>query len=117
MINADRPREITLALDDVSDLFRERDFNPFTDDPNTIRSLAAMAQTPNLVAGLSKSTLHVVLPAEKISPDTEQRLQRAMQRYCVHMVADVRRRLAALRWVGLRTSVVGISFFALSLIA
>jgi hypothetical protein len=113
----DRPTEITLAVDDVSDLFREREFNPFTDDANTIRSIAGMAQLPHLVPELSKLTLHVLLPADKITPETQQVLQRAMQRYCAHMIADVRRRLAAMRWVGLRTSLIGVIFFGLSLAA
>lgn len=112
-----RSKEIVFTVDDVNDLFREREFNPFTDDVNAIRSIAGMAQLPHLVPELSNTQLHVLLPAHKITPETQQQLQRALQRYCAHMIADVRRRLTAMRWVGLRTSVIGVILFGLSLAA
>jgi hypothetical protein len=113
----DRLKEITVAVDDVSELFQERRFNPFTDDAGAISSIAGLAQAPHLVSELSKARLHVVLPADKITPDTERHVQAALQRYCAHMTAEVRQRLAAMRWVGLRTSLIGIIFFGLSVIA
>jgi uncharacterized protein YjeT (DUF2065 family) len=109
--------EINLKVDDVRDLFREREFDPFTDDVEAIGSIAELARLPHLASRLKDVRVRVLLPTAKVTPRTERDVQRAFQRYCAHAIADVRRRLSAMRWVGLRTFLIGLLFFGISLAA
>jgi len=109
--------EVTVKVNDMHELFRAHEFDPFADDAEHIGSIAAMAQLPHLVARLKTIRLRVLLPAESLTPQTEGRVRRALQRYCAHAIADARRKLAAMRWVGLRTFLIGLVFFGISLAA
>jgi hypothetical protein len=109
--------EVTVQVNDVNDLFRERAFDPFTDDVGTVPSIAAMAQLPHLVSSVDRLRLRILLPGEQLAPQTEARVKRALLRYCYHMIAQARRKLSAMRWVGVRTLGVGLLFFAVSLAA
>ncbi len=110
-------KSIEINVDDVRDLFREREFDPFADDVETIGSIARLAQLPHLVSQLRTVRLCVMVPAAAMARHTEADVQRAFRRYCDHAVAEARRKLAAMRWVGLRTLLVGIFFFGISLAA
>lgn len=112
-----RPTELTIRVNDVRDLFRVHEFDPFSDDVETLGSIDAMAQLPHLVSQLKYVRLHVVVPAERFGAETEATVRRAFGRYCAYMIAESRRKLAAMRWVGIRTFFVGLFFFALSLAA
>jgi hypothetical protein len=109
--------EITLKVNDARELFREREFDPFTDDVESVSSIAEMARLPHLVSRLKDVRLRVLLPTAKLTPRTEADVQRAFHRYCAHAVAEARRKLSAMRWVGLRAFLIGIVFFGLSLAA
>jgi hypothetical protein len=109
--------EVTVKVNDVHELFREHEFDPFVDDAEQIGSIAAMAQLPHLVSRLKEIRLRVLVPAETLTPQTEARVRRALARYCAHAIAEARRKLAAMRWVGLRTFLVGLVFFGISLAA
>ena len=39
--------EVTVKVNDLRELFRERDFDPFADDGDTIGSIAEMAAPPS----------------------------------------------------------------------
>src|SRR5579863_3050364 len=112
-----RPNEVTIKVNDIRELFAEHRFDPFADDDDTIPSIAQMAQLPNLVSSLDTVTLRVLVPASSLTPATEVQAQRALERYCRHMILETRQRLAAMRWVGLRSFAVGWFFFGLSLAA
>jgi hypothetical protein len=116
-MHIDRPTEITVRANNLAELFQERDFDPFTDNVDTVSSIARMAQLPHLVAKLRTTQLLIVLPSQEVTPQTETLLREALQRYCAHMIAEAQRKLKALRWVGWRTLGVGIAFFGLSLAA
>lgn len=109
--------EVTVRVNDLHELFEERSFDPFSDDVESVSSIAAMAQLPHLVAKLKTIRLRIVLPAERLTPQTEALARRALQRYCAHMIGEARRKLAAMRWVGWRTFLVGLAFFGVSLAA
>jgi hypothetical protein len=111
----EKPIEINVA--DVRDLFRDREFDPFADDAETIGSIARLAQLPHLVSQLRTVRLCVTVPAAAMTQHTEADVRRAFRRYCNHAVVEARRKLAAMRWVGLRTLLVGIFFFGMSLAA
>ncbi|MBV8196509.1 MAG: hypothetical protein JO263_00105 [Candidatus Eremiobacteraeota bacterium] len=110
-------QEITLRVNDIRDLFRDREFDPFSDDIDSVGSIRQMAQLPHLASKLKAARLCVLVPPDQLTPQTEARLRRALHRYCAHAIAQARGRLAAMRWVGLRTFIVGLVIFALSLAA
>jgi hypothetical protein len=109
--------EVTVKVNDVRELFREREFDPFEDDVETIGSIARMAQLPHLVSKLRELKLRVLVPAAGFTPQTEAQVKRALHRYAAHMIGDARRKLAAMRWVGVRTFLIGLTFFGISLAA
>lgn len=116
-ISSQRPNEVTVRVNDVRELFTERAFDPFNDDAEAIGSIARMAQLPHLVSQLKTIRLRVLVPAGTLTPQTEDQVRRALHRYCAHMIAETRRKLAAMRWVGVRTFLVGLIFFGISLAA
>ena len=109
--------DITIQVEDPRELFRAREFDPFTDDIETVSSIAQMAQLPHIARRLSGVTLRILMPHEVLVKYTEAAVRLALQRYCAHMIAEAKRRLAAQRWVGLRTFAVGLVLLALSLAA
>jgi len=111
------PTEVTVKVNDIKELFAEHQFDPFTDDVETIASITRMAQLPHLVSKLKGVKLRVLVPASSLTPATEPEVRRALERYCTHMVLETRQKLAAMRWVGLRTFLVGWVFFGISLAA
>ncbi len=112
-----RTTEVDVRVSDVRDLFRDREFDPFIDDSEMVGSIARMAKLSHLVSQLEKIRLRVLVPPAQLTPQTQASVQRALARYCDYAIAEGRRNLAALRWVGLRTSLVAIVFFAISLAA
>lgn len=112
-----RTTEIDIRVDDPHELFREHQFDPFTDEIDAVGSIAQMAELPHLVSALRTIRVRVLVPREKFTPQTELSVQRAFKRYCEYTIGEARRKLAALRWVGLRTFFVGLVFFAISLAA
>lgn len=116
-MQSQRSREITVKVNDVRELFAQRAFDPFADEPESLESIAEMARLPHLVAKLDTIRLRVLVPSDALTPQTEGQVRRALQRYCSHAIAEARRKLAAMRWVGLRTFAIGLAFFAISLAA
>lgn len=112
-----RPNEVTIKVNDIRELFSEPRFDPFADDTETIPSITQMAQLPNLVSTLDTVKLRVLVPASSLTASTEMQAQRALERYCRHMTLQTRQRLAAMRWVGLRSFAIGWFLFGLSLAA
>ncbi|HYL26758.1 MAG TPA: hypothetical protein VEW74_02925 [Candidatus Nitrosotalea sp.] len=109
--------EVTVKVNDVRELFGERKFDPFDDGAETIGSIAQMAQLPHLVSKLRQISVRVLVPAARLTPQTEVQVRRALERYSAHMVGEARRKLAAMRWVGVRAFLVGLVFFGISLAA
>jgi hypothetical protein len=116
-MTADRSTEVSIKVTDLRQLFAPHQFDPFADDVDVLESIAQLSQLPHLVSELRKIKLRVLVPAEKLTPQTESIVRRALGRYSAHMVAQAGRKLAAMRWVGLRTFLVGLVFFAISLAA
>jgi hypothetical protein len=109
--------EVTVKVANVRDLFRDHEFDPFEDDVESVGSIAQMAQLPHLVEKLRELKLRVLVPAASFTPQTEGDVRRALRRYSAHMIAEARRKLAAMRWVGVRSFLVGLIFFGISLAA
>jgi hypothetical protein len=66
-----RSTEVTVKVNDVRELFREREFDPFRDDAADLGSIARMAQLPHLVAKLNASKLRILLPEQSLTPETK----------------------------------------------
>ena len=113
----ERSRVITVKVNDVRDLFRSREFDPFVDEVESVGSIAAMAQLPHLASQLKDVRLRILVPQSALTPQTEASVRRALSRYCAHTIAEARSKLAAMRWVGVRTFAIGLLLFALSLAA
>ena len=116
-MQSQRSKEITVKVNDVRELFAQRAFDPFADEPEGLESIAEMARLPHLVSKLDTIRLRVLVPSSTLTSQTESQVRRALERYCGHAVTEARRKLAALRWVGLRTFAIGIAFFGISLAA
>jgi hypothetical protein len=116
-MTAQRSTELSVKVNDVRELFAAREFDPFADDAEVLESIAQLAQLPQLVSELRTIKLRVLVPTAKLTPQTESLVRRALARYSAHMMAQAARKLAAMRWVGLRTFLVGLAFFAISLAA
>jgi hypothetical protein len=110
-------QEVTVKVSDLRELFRERAFDPFGEETDEIGSIAQMAQLPHLVSQLKNVRLRVLVPAASLTPQTERQVRHALSRYCAHMIGNARRKLSAMRWVGIKTFLVGLVFFAISLAA
>jgi len=114
---ARRSTEVSVKVNDVRELFREHEFDPFADEVQTLGSIAQLSQLPHLVSELRTIELRVLVPSATLTPQTESQVRCALERYSAHMIAQARRKLAAMRWVGIRTFLVGLAFFAVSLAA
>ena len=113
----DRFTRVTISVDDPIELFRMHEFDPFTDDVDSVSSLAQLAQLPHLIKTIRTTELYILLPKERVTPQTQAQVRHALGRYCDHMVAEARRKLVALRWVGLRTMALGLVIFGIGLAA
>jgi hypothetical protein len=111
------PSELTVRAERLGELFSEREFDPFIDDSDELQSVAQIARFPNLTSNLSAMRLRVMLPLQEISPQTQSRVERAIQRYCSHKLAELRLQMADWRHEALGTFLWGLGFFAVSLLA
>jgi hypothetical protein len=108
--------ELTIHARELRELFSEREFDPFVDDPDMIASIAQIARFPNVTSSLGKMRLRVLLPSEEVSPQTQARVERAIARYCSHKIAEARLQMAEWRHGALNTFLWGLVFFAVSLL-
>jgi hypothetical protein len=116
-MQTERSTQVTVKVNELHELFRQQPFDPFGDEPDRVESIAELARLPHLVSKLDTVRLRVLVPAQTLTPQTEGVVRRALQRYCAHAIAEARRKLAAMRWVGIRTFAVGLVFFGISLAA
>jgi hypothetical protein len=111
------PAELTVRAADLRQLFTRRDFDPLVDDPDTLRSIPQVTELSDLIADLSSVKLRVLLPRDQISVQTENTVRRALERYCANGIAEAELGLRAWRRLALRAFLVGLGFFAVSLLA
>ena len=63
MMGNDQPTELIIHAPALSELFSEREFDPFNDHATGLQSIAQIARFPNLTASLARMRLRVTLPA------------------------------------------------------
>jgi hypothetical protein len=113
----EEPDEVVVRANDLRDLFSTQEYDPLTRAPDALWSIAQVAALSEAAADLSKMTLRVVLPQGQMVSDTAAVVGTAVQRYCAYNVAMARARFVAWRRVVWWTCLIGLAFFALSLIA
>jgi hypothetical protein len=113
----EEPDEIVVHPSDLRDLFSTQEYDPLTRSPDALWSVAQVAALSEAAADLSKMTLRIVLPQGQMVPDTPALIGAALQRYCAYNIAVAKVRFVAWRRVVWRTCLVGLGFFALSLLA
>jgi hypothetical protein len=90
MMGNDLPGELTIHAPKLRELFAQREFDPFIGDPDALASIAQIVRIPNLTSSLATMRLRVMLPPEEVSPQTQTRVERAIERYCSHKLAELR---------------------------
>jgi hypothetical protein len=98
------------------ELFSDREFDPFIDDPDVLASIAQIARFAKLTSRLATMRLRVMLPPAEVLPQTQTRVERAIQRYCSHKLAELRFEMEEWRHEALSTFLWGLGFFAISLL-
>jgi hypothetical protein len=116
MMGNDLPAELTIHAPTLCELFSEREFDPFIGDPDTLASIPQIARFPNRTASLATVRLRIMLPPEEVSPQTQTRVERAIQRYCSHKLAELRFQMEEWRHEALSAFLWGFGFFAISLL-
>jgi hypothetical protein len=111
------PDEVVVRANDLRDLFSTQEYDPLTRAPDALWSIAQVAELSEAAADLSKMTLRVVLPRGQMVADTAAVVGAALQRYCAYHVAMAEARFVVWRRVVWRTCLIGLGFFALSLLA
>lgn len=112
----DLQAELTIHAPKLQELFSEREFDPFIGNPDTLASIAQVARFPNLTSSLATMRLRIMLPPEEVSPQTQARVEGAIQRYCSHKLAELRFQMEEWRHEALSTFLWGLGFFAISLL-
>lgn len=100
----------------MSELFSDREFDPFEDESGTISSIAQLAARPDLGKQQTGTRLRVLLPVDQITPQSQRRIEQALARYCSHHVAGTRLEMLAWRRTALRSFLLSTLFFAISLL-
>ncbi len=116
MMGNDQPTELIIHAPALSELFSEREFDPFNDHATGLQSIAQIARFPNLTASLARIRLRVTLPAAEVSAQTQTRVDAAIARYCSHKLAELRLQMDEWRHEALSTFLCGLGFFAVSLL-
>ncbi|MEO6834879.1 MAG: hypothetical protein ABI231_03115 [Candidatus Tumulicola sp.] len=110
------PAEMTVRPSELHDLFRDREFDPFVDPGDALWSIAQVPQLYEVTRNFVGVALRVVLPANEVSPQTQECVERALDRYCSHKIVEARFKMAAWRrgaWTAFFWSIV---FFGISLL-
>jgi hypothetical protein len=116
---------IVLHLGDRHDLFAAPELDPF-DDSHVVDLPAADAfadelYEPGLECLVSRlrgnrlarrGQLVLVLPPDKLEPDLEGKVRRAIARYCRHKILESKRTLSELLWTGVKALQCGVLFLA-----
>ncbi len=108
-------REIAVHLDDISHLFNAPEFDPFADRPVYTTGLESAANQIKMTSRRSRHRLVFYLPDEKITPDLEATVRRALDHYCVYKLEEARREVKLLRWEGFEALETGLIFMSICL--
>jgi hypothetical protein len=94
--------DVTLWLRDVSELFVERDFDPFAEHGIERPGLELVANYVEARGLLRNLQVEVYVPAEQCGPEMHRRMDAAIDRYAARRVAWSRNKIQSSRNYGLR---------------
>lgn len=108
---------ISLALDDLNQLFEEPDFNPFIERRLYKAGIDYIYDELKSLPLNLRTRAKIYLPAEQIEPDTLAHVRAAIRRYCAFEMNQNRIELGLLRWQGMKALKNGLIFLAICLVA
>jgi hypothetical protein len=111
-MKSQNPREISIYLDDISNLFLAPDFNPYAKKPNYISGLQVASNEIKMASRRASHRLILYLPEEKITPDLLEITRRAIDNYCDFKLEETHREVLLLRWEGFEALQIGVIFMA-----
>jgi hypothetical protein len=107
---------ITLALDDITQLFEEPEINPFAPNRVYTSGIRTILNELKPLSLNSRTRANILLPATQISPALQQQVKDAIERYCRSRIYRNEKELLSLRWRGLRALQGGSLFLAACLV-
>ncbi len=109
----------TYRLDDIQQLYIAPELNPFSTNELAIVGQSALERVLSQKGAISKKEsveLHVLLPPDQITPNIEQKIHEAIDRFCSLKMKDNDDLLSVTRRNGFRSSVNGFIFLGICLL-
>ncbi|MGH2722775.1 MAG: hypothetical protein ACRDI0_00655 [Actinomycetota bacterium] len=111
-----RVHEVTLRLDDMSELFERGNPDPFSESYRPQSYTSGIEFIANEVyTDPSRKVVRatILLPPEHVAPGLEERTREAMGRYCRAQLENVRHDLRSVVWTGSRALVAALALLFL----
>ena len=93
---------ISLALDDIHQLFEEPAFDPFREKTMYTSGIEHVYRELKPLPLRKVTQFTIFLPPEQIAPTLQQEVKRAVERYCLFRVRQNKIEISALRWKGIK---------------
>lgn len=107
---------ISLALDDLNQLFEEPDFTPFIERKLYKAGIDYIYDELKSLSLNQRTQATIFLPAAQLESDTLEKVRAAIHRYCAFEMNQNRLELSLLRWQGRKALKNGLIFLAICLI-
>src|ERR1041385_8291146 len=91
-------REISLQLEDIHDLFREPEFDPFEANSMAVSGIEYQTNALKPSRLTEKIRTIIFLPQDKIEPRMTAKAREAVIRYCQYRIHAEENELASQRW-------------------
>lgn len=113
-----RSHEITVHLDDLSQLFTAPSGDPFSEEPYLVSGIEWILDelTPYALGWGATTKTTIVLPKGSFQTDLASKTSAAVKRYCQFKIRQNQHALVALRWQGFKALQMGIVFLAACLL-
>lgn len=113
---AAQPYDIALHLDEIKDLFHEREIDPLN------KRYDAASGIDRIITELKPKSLRqpiratIFLPPDRVSDGLEKQLSEAIHDYCGVQIHRIEQEMASLRWQGIKALQIGVVFLAACLL-
>ncbi len=107
---------ITLALDDIAQLFQEPEVDLLTQDALYLPSIEYVFSELKPSSLRKRTHVNILMPSEKITPELQPQTQAAIVRYCQFRIHQNQNELSSQRWKGLKALQSGLLFLAACLL-
>ena len=109
-----RSHEITVHLNDLSQLFTAPSGDPFLEEPSLVSGIELILDelTPYALGWGARTKTTIMLPKGSLDPSLANKTSAAVKRYCQFKIRQNQHALVALRWQGIKALQMGIIFLA-----